>query len=113
MELFTNNGTTTLNGAINNSVTTITVTLGSVFPNTGNFRVIVDSEIMLCTARSGNDLTVTRGSEGSTAASHSNGATISLIITNGSIRQLMSDYLATGTFASRPSAQFDGRLYFP
>jgi hypothetical protein len=51
-EQYSNFGFTTLNGSINNSVTSITVTDGSVFPSVGNFRIRVAQEIMLCTARS-------------------------------------------------------------
>lgn len=113
MELFTNRANTTLNGAINNSTTSVVVTDGSVFPSTGNFRIVIDSEIMLVTARSTNTLTVTRGYESTTAASHSDGSNVALVITNGSLRQLMADYNQSGVFASRPSAGFDGRIYTP
>lgn len=82
-ELLKNNASTMLNGGIDDNDTPITVTDGSVFPSTGDFRLIVDSELMLCTARSGNSLTVTRGVEGSTPASHSNGATVTHIATAG------------------------------
>jgi hypothetical protein len=86
-----NAGTTTLNGSISPSSTTITVTDGSVFPSTGNFRVIVDYEIMVCTSRSGNTLTVVRGAEGTSATSHANGATINMVYTKGGFARLMQD----------------------
>lgn len=91
MERFSNFGETTLNGDINNAVTSVVVTDGSVFPALGSFRVVVDSEIMLCTARSTNTLTVTRAQESTAAASHSSGATIALALTSGAISQLESD----------------------
>jgi hypothetical protein len=84
-EQLKNNAFTTLNGAINNSTTSITVTDGSVFPSAGNFRVTVSQEIMLCTARSGNTLTVVRGYEGTGAASHSDLDTIVANLTAGSV----------------------------
>ena len=90
-EQHVNGGSTTLNGAINNSVTSITVTTGSVFPSTGNFRVMVDSEIMICTARSTNTLTVTRGQDGTSAASHSDLATICMVYTSQGFARLMQD----------------------
>lgn len=77
---------TTLNGAINSSVTTITVVTGGLFPSTGDFRVQIDNEIMLATARSGNDITVVRGQENTSAVSHSSGATVFIPLTAESFR---------------------------
>ena len=102
LEQFTNNAATTLNGGITNSTTSITVTSGSVFPSSGNFRVLVDSEIMICTARSTNTLTVTRGAEGTTAVSHSDGAAISHILTSGSLGRLNQDNQSLWGYSSRP-----------
>src|SRR4051812_19241134 len=84
-ETFANNRSTTLNGAINDSVTSITATSGAVFPATGNFRLICGTEILLCTARSSNTLTVQRGAEGSTAASHADLAALTHIVTSGAL----------------------------
>ena len=67
-------GASTLNGAINSSVTTIAVTDGSSFINNKHIRI--DSEVMLIIGISGNDLTVTRGVNYSAAASHADGATV-------------------------------------
>lgn len=90
-ELTKNATETTLNGAINNSVTTVTVTDGSVYPSTGNFRVVVESEIMLVTARSSNNLTVVRGQDGTTAASHADGKKIFQVITADGYDRLAAD----------------------
>lgn len=92
-EQLKNASQTTLNGAITNSATSITVTDGSVFPSAGNFRLIIDSEILLCSARSTNTLTVARGQEGTTAASHSDGATVTHIVTAASVQRVIQDYL--------------------
>lgn len=86
-EQFKNFAFTTLNGGINNSTTSITVTDGSVFPATGNFRVRVSQEIMLCTARSSNTLTVVRGYEGTTAATHADLENITSPLTVGSVNK--------------------------
>lgn len=68
-------GRTTLNGAINNSVTTIAVANAAVLPSSGE--VIIDTERITYTGKSGNDLTgCTRGTNGTTAASHSNGVAV-------------------------------------
>jgi hypothetical protein len=95
-----NDATTTLNGSITNSDSPITVTDGSVFPSSGNFRVMIDSEILICTARSTNSLTVSRGQDGTSAASHSSGATISMIYTAQGLSQLFQDDNAMTGYSS-------------
>lgn len=71
---FTVVANTTLNGAIDASQTSVTVTDGSTWPDPvagdGPFTVQVDDEKLRVTARTGNVLTVTRGFDGTTAASH-------------------------------------------
>jgi len=69
--------TTTLNGAINASATTIVLTNASQFPNTGTNFVLIGTEQISYTGVTSNTLTgVTRGVRGTTAATHSDGATI-------------------------------------
>lgn len=78
---WTNNAATELAAPINDSVTSVSVVDGSVFPalTTGIFTVVLrdDSlgkfEILNVTGRSGNTLTVERGAEGTTAASWGSG----------------------------------------
>ena len=83
--------TTTLNGAIDASTTTIVLTSVVNFPTTGTNHIQIGSEEISYTGISGNTLTgVTRGARGTTAASHSDGATI----TN------TSDFVAWGEAAS-------------
>ncbi len=71
-----NNGiTTTLNGGISPTDTTITVLSTAGFPTTGT--LIIDSEEMAYAGTTGTTFTsVTRGVNGTTAASHSSGATV-------------------------------------
>ena len=90
-ELLVNNASTTLNGAINASTTSITVTDGTVFPSTGNFRILIGSEIMSVTARSTHVLTVVRGEEGTTGASHSDLDPVTAILTAGAIERFWDD----------------------
>ena len=60
---------TTLNGGINDSVTTITLTSASSFSSSGSVRI--EDEIITYTGKSSNDLTgCTRGANGTTATSH-------------------------------------------
>ena len=83
--------TTTLNGAIDASTTTIVLTSAVNFPTTGTNHIQIGSEEISYTGISSNTLTgVTRGARGTTAASHSDGATI----TNS------SDFVAWGEAAS-------------
>ena len=87
-----NQGKTTLNGAINSFVTSIIVTDGSVFPSTDQFRVVIGSEIILVTSRSVNTLTVVRGSESTTAVSHSDNDSINQVLTKAGLQQYMRDW---------------------
>jgi hypothetical protein len=66
---------------------------------------------MLCTARSSNTLTVTRGQEGTTAASHTDDDRIELPYTKDSFDQLISEYRQLGGYASRPSTPRKGTVY--
>jgi len=67
--------TSTLSSSINTSVTTLTMASASSFPSSGT--VIIGSELIIYTGVSGNSLTgLTRGANGTTAASHSSGATV-------------------------------------
>lgn len=93
-EQFANLAKSTLNGAINTSVTTITVANGAIFPSSGNYRILVDNELMLVTARSGNNLTVTRGIESTTAASHLAGVNVALVFT-AALMQTLWNSLST------------------
>src|SRR5215831_12889889 len=60
-ELFANNYTTTLNGTISNSATT--VVMGSAVPTAlravGQWRLLIDSELMLVTAVNVDNVTLT------------------------------------------------------
>jgi len=85
--------TTTLNGAINASTTTITLTSASQFPSTGTSFVLIGTEMIQYTGISGNTLTgVTRGARGTTAASHSDGVTV----TNGTDYAAWNEQTAEG-----------------
>ena len=67
--------TTTLNGGINNIVTTITVVSTSAFPTSG--RIDIGTELITYTGKTATDFTgCVRGANGSTAASHLTGVTV-------------------------------------
>ena len=82
---------TSLSGTINDTTTTIVLSDASLFPSSGTSFIQIDNEEISYTGISGNTLTgVTRGVRNTTAASHSNGATV----TNS------TDYVAWGKEAS-------------
>lgn len=90
-EKYANAAATQLDGAINNSVTTITVDSTSLFPSTGNFRILIEDEIMLAVVASGTTLTVTRAQEGTAAASHADNLDVTHILTAASLLQFLYD----------------------
>lgn len=94
---FTNNAATTLAAGINNSVTSIAVTDGSVFPTiTGSdyfyatFDDGTNKEIVKVTARSSNTLTVVRGQDSTSARAFSSGDKAELRI----VAALLADVIA-------------------
>jgi hypothetical protein len=105
MENYTNRASSTLTASINDSVGSLAVDDASLFPSSGNFRVIVDDELMIVTAVSGSTFTVTRGAEGSTAASHDSGVVVGHIITAGSIQAIRADQTGLSL-----TDGFEGRL---
>jgi len=64
-------------GGISNSDTTMTVTNGAYFRKGDLLKI--ESEYVMVTGVSGNDLTITRGYAGSTAASHADALAIELV----------------------------------
>ena len=68
---------TTLNGSINNSVTSITVASAAALPLEGEYRILIESELMTVTAGQGTtSLTVTRGVDGTSGASHADAKSV-------------------------------------
>jgi hypothetical protein len=90
-ELFKNDSQSNLATDVLASDTTITVVDGTAFPGTGFFRVLVDSELMLCTGVSSNTLTVARAQEGTTAAGHASGAAAYQVLTQGGLQRYLRD----------------------
>lgn len=110
---FTNNAQDTLDGAITNASSSLALNSASEFPTSGTFHILIDSEIILVGSVSGATFSsLTRGAEGTTAASHSSGATVTLIVTAD---QLYSFRVERGVHNSRPaaSASREGRVYLP
>jgi len=77
-----NNASSILASGIDAVATSLTVASGegARFPAT-NFHITIEDEILLCTTRTGDVLTVTRAQEGTAAASHAQGKAVRLNIT--------------------------------
>ncbi len=87
-----NRAISTLASGINNSVTSLSVASGdgAKFPDEYPFHITIDDEILECTNRSTDTLTVIRAQQGTAAASHSAGASVELRITAKHIDDLTS-----------------------
>ena len=85
-----NNAVSTLATTMNTSVTTAVVQSGegALFPASGPFHITIESEILICTSRSGDTLTVSRGAESTTAAIHTEGSQVALNIISKHISDL-------------------------
>ncbi len=93
MELFKNVPITTLAGNVNNSSdpVVLSVVSAALFPTTGNFRILIGSELLKVTSVSGTDFTAVRATEGTSIASHTTGDTVQLILTADSLDQTIKD----------------------
>ena len=112
-ERFANGGLSSLDAGIDDSVTSLTVKSAVGFPTGGNFRVIIDSEIMLVTDVQGKTFTVTRAQEGTSAASHDADAAVFHVLTAGALAQRDIEQFGTGAVANRDAAGQAGRLWLP
>ena len=112
-ERFANGGLSSLDAGISDSATNLTVKSAAGFPTGGNFRILVESEIMLVTAVAGNALTVARGQEGTSAAAHDADMAVNHVLTAGALAQREIEQFATGALSSRDAAGQAGRLYLP
>jgi hypothetical protein len=115
-EKFKNAGSTTLSAGVNNTSDPVTLTVASAtnFPTAGNFRILIDSEILLVTSVSGTSFTASRAQEGTSIASHSNGSAVALVLTAASLIQAIQDVNISSLWGSRITTdRQSGRLFFP
>ena len=84
-EQLANKAASSLNGAMLIGDAALTVVSAAGFPATGNFRVIVESELMLVTGVAGAVFTVTRGIEGTAATAHPATAAVTCVVTAASL----------------------------
>lgn len=94
-----NSASSSLDGAITDVAVTLDVATGegANFPATadGDFWVSIDAEIMLCTSRAGDTLTVTRSQQGTSGAAHDDGAAVELRITQEAFEDIHAN-IVTG-----------------
>ncbi len=94
-----NHADSSLDGAITDADVTLDVATGegANFPATadGDFWVSIDAEILLCTSRAADTLTVTRAQQGTAAAAHDDGAAVELRITAEALDDINSN-IVTG-----------------
>ena len=93
-------GAPTLSSSIASGVTSFAVTSVSGFPTSYPFTVVIDpglasEEIVTVTNVAGTTLTVTRGEDGSSAQSHSLGATVRHMVTARDLREPQEHIAAT------------------
>lgn len=112
-EQYANNAATTLNGTITSGALSLVVLSATAFPTTGNFQIIIEDEIIQVTAVAGTTFTIVRGREGTTAAAHSSGATVTQVLTRDSLLRVGSRIHHRDTYANRPAAQYEGRIFLP
>jgi len=110
MEEFTNNSTTTLFSNVASGDPSIVVVSRTGFPMGPQFRVAVDSELMLVTGGlSGTTWTVELGYEG-TAAAHSSGAAVTLVVTAEVMTEIFDGLMVIGNAVV--GSHTDGSILF-
>lgn len=102
-EQFVNNWFDFLNGSITAGATTVNVDDGSALPVDGDVRLRCESEVMLYTGRTVNALTVERGVDGTTAATHADNLRIESVVTRDGIKRYIDDIMGGAT--ARPPAR--------
>lgn len=93
LESFANSAQTTLSAAITSTGDlTISVASASGFPSSGQFRIVISLEILLVTGGHGTTTwVVERAQEGTVATTHSNGATVTHILTKEALRRVATN----------------------
>lgn len=113
---FTNNPTTTLNGNIDSSQTTVGVLSATGFPNPGPYRVLLENEQMEVVGGYGTvTWTVIRGVDGTAAAAHTGTPTIYHNVTAFNFNSFRAEfnplaYLAVGNGVADDSTPFQNAI---
>jgi len=114
METFANQAVTTLSAAITSvDAASCNVIDATSFPATGDFRIKIDGEILIVTGVAGNTFTITRGAEGTTAATHASGASVIHLLTKGGLEARVANRFVSDIYDNKPAAAVKGRLFLP
>jgi hypothetical protein len=114
VEQFSNAPQTTITEDLTDVETDVDVASFAGFPAAAQYRILIESELMLVTAGAGTGTwTVTRGVEGTANVGHNSGATVTHVLTAGAIGQMRNDNVATTAYASIPAAGMAGRVFLP
>ena len=93
VEQFSNAPQTTITEDLTDVETDVDVASFAGFPAAAQYRILIESELMLVTAGAGTGTwTVTRGAEGTANVAHSSGATVTHVLTAGAIAQVREDW---------------------
>lgn len=111
-ETYANFASSNLSAPMTAGALTLTVNNGDVYPASGNFRLLIDNELLVCTARAGNTLTVTRGDGGTTANAHFLGALVTNVLSKEALDTIRAETNGNGTWASRAAAALAGRIWW-
>lgn len=112
MQQLSNFGTTTLSATLTSGATSASLTDGSVFPATGDYVLLVESEYIFVTARSSNTVTITRAYGGTSDVTHASGSTVKLVLSKEVLENYFGERIQCGGYASRPATARAGWLYY-
>lgn len=105
-EQYANDVITTLASSITGGSSSLSLTSAAGFPSVGDFRLKIDSEIIIVGARSGVSCSsLTRGAEGTTAAAHAAGARVAIVLTAAQVSGLTA---GPASATDNAVARFDG-----
>lgn len=91
IETWSNGGSSTLNGGITAGATSLTVTSATSFPAYPDFKIKINDEVLTVTAISGNVFTVERAVDDTAAAAHSDGDTVTNVVTRDGLERAFQD----------------------
>ncbi len=115
IDSFTNNASTTLSSSIaDGTTTTIHVVSAAPFPGSGQYRIIIDSELLLVTGGQGTTTwTVTRGVEGTAGAAHASGANVVEVLTAAALTGTFMDMGTNQTVAGNKHFTGTTNIFHP
>src|SRR5690242_10199248 len=113
-EKFANAASTTLNGAILAADVSLVVASATLFPTSGQFRILIGTEIIIVGAVSGTTFSsLTRGAEGTTAANHADTSAVVQVLTRAALLNCPRAMTTSGDIEYLNSAGAVARLAAP